>query len=280
MSRQRVAAALLAATIALVEPLSARAQVTPQSGGGGDTRALVATGVANAALSGAVAALIAASSDRSVSDAFWRGALGGSLQFAGKAAAGHGLGAIARQIGGVGASVTSNALRNRRSFECLELPLAFLRLHLRDCDSRPLVTIDLPTLVGVVVIVADGGRFDAPASLQSGALVFSAEARDRPAIGGWALAGSLMYVRSEERALERHRVRHELVHVIQHDALQTVVSNPAEARLTAVLRPRFLRVVFQHIDLGLYVPAGLLLERTPLNPRSLLEREARALDGG
>ena len=129
-------------------------------------------------------------------------------------------------------------------------------------------------------MIADGARFDGQSSLRTGALVFSAKAQDHPAIGGWALAGSLMYVRSEGSAIEHRRMRHELVHVIQYDALQTVISDPVEARLNAVLGPRFLRVMFRHIDLGLYVPAGLLLERTPLNPRQLLESEARVLDGG
>lgn len=278
--RQRIAATSLVAAVVLVSPVAVRAQAADASSDGRDFRGAVATSAANALLSGTVAALVAASSKRPMRGAFWKGALGGSLQSVGKISAGYGLGVVARQIGNVGASVTSNALRDRHPLECIEFPIAVLRLHLRDCDTRPVVTVDLPTLAGAIAMIADGARFDGQSSLRTGALVFSAKAQDHPAIGGWALAGSLMYVRSEGSAIEHRRMRHELVHVIQYDALQTVISDPVEARLNAVLGPRFLRVMFRHIDLGLYVPAGLLLERTPLNPRQLLESEARVLDGG
>lgn len=263
-----------------LSPVVVPAQHNAASNDGADFRGAIGTSAANAALSGGIAALVAAVSERPVGAAFWKGALGGSLQSVGKIAAGYGLGVAARQIGSVGAAITSNAAHGRRSLECLSLPIAFLRVRLRSCEQRPLITVDLPTLAGVVAMAADGARFDGQTSLRMGTLVFSADPRDHPAIGGWALAGSLMYVRSDEPTLEHQRIRHEFVHVIQYDALQIVISDPVEARLSAVPGPRFLRVMFRYTDLGLYVPAGLLLERTPLNPRPLLETEARALDGG
>jgi hypothetical protein len=242
---------------------------------------VVRLGIANVAIvtgAAAVKALLTEDQDwvRTVVGA----AVGSTVHFGGKTLAARrdeAAGLLSRYTAATGASVTRNALVGRPPMGCVSLPVGPLWLNLADCE-RPWVTVDVPTLLAGVVGASEGS-LDVERSLLSGALVFRGPVRDGTGSVGWALGGVAFYNASARgAAAERHRIRHELTHVIQHDMAALAFGRPLEDRLGHWLTPED-RALFQRVDLGLYLPLGLVLDRTPLRVLDHLEREARILDG-
>jgi hypothetical protein len=272
-------AALLLIGLGVVSgPLGAQEFEAPDGPTGGQVARL---GLANVAIvTGAAALKALLTEDQDWVRTVVAAAVGSTVHFGGKTLAARRdgpAGLLGRYTAATGASVTGNALVGRPPMGCVSLPVGPLWLNLADC-KRSRVTVDVPTLLAGAVGASEGS-LDVERSLLSGALVFRGPVRDGTGSVGWALGGVAFYNASARgAAAERHRVRHELTHVIQHDMAHLAFGRPLEDGLGRRLIPED-RALLQRVDLGFYIPLGIVLDRTPLRVLDRLEREARILDG-
>ncbi len=195
----------------------------------------------NAALGGVTAGLLQKLRGGDFSDAFLKGAFGGTVTYGAKKFAAQdfdGAGFLARQVGSAGDSFVRNAAEGVPLLDRVYLPLWLVRLevHPRGDERRVQPRIDLVTTGWAVYALFDSDRdFDAGASLSSGALVYhsdSALARtsDGRVAYGATVGGVILLTRAEHRsAEERMRTRaHERVHVLQLDQALAYWSGPFE----------------------------------------------------
>jgi hypothetical protein len=186
---------------------------------------------ANAVLGGLTAGILQELRGGSFKDGFARGALGGSVVYAGKRIAASrfdGAGLTGREVAAVGASVVRNASDGIGTFDRLILPAGFVRVYWDRKNRDVAFKLDVVS-AGIVAyaiaeddLVLDGGR-----SLSSGTPVFRTEGKvitygtgDQHA-AGVSRAGTVF--RADVRPwgdefLDR-AFAHELVHVVQDDQL-------------------------------------------------------------
>jgi hypothetical protein len=211
---------------------------------------------ANAAVGALTGGVLQAISGGSFTDGFVRGALGGSLVYAGKFLAAQrlwGAGFAGREIAAVGTSVVRNASQGRPSFERLWLPAgplpAWLAFDLGGRFSiRPQLDLAAAAWLGSNLSDARLG-FDLGHSISAGAPVFTA--RLRAVESGDEVAQGVMISRSivlsdPLTGLPRDPDRtfaHERIHVLQSDFALGAWS----AALTGAVLPR--------------LPAGPLIHR-------------------
>jgi len=200
----------------------------------------VAAAGANAAMHGLAAGVWAAVQGRDFSQAFTVGAAGGVLAYGGKAMAGQrwdGAGLLGRQMAALGTSLSRNAADGVGALDRLVFPVGLGRLYVTPHADRPIrfrvdalalgwtvygiveeeVTLawDASLSAGTPVFLTNGklvhrhGNAHAAGVTQSG-VVFAA---DIPVLGGAFL----------DRALA-----HERAHVLQHDQLFGLFTDPAE----------------------------------------------------
>ena len=209
-----------------------------------------------------------------------KAAAGAGVHFAGKSLAGIGgswTGITGRLVAATGSSMIRNAVVGVPALSCLSLPVGPLWLNSRGCDQAR-VSVDAVTVIGII-LASQEGRFAARESITSGALVFRLnDAADARVPGAWALGGVLTFRATPlQPEFEAHQIRHERIHVIQHDLALLAVSRPSEDWLRqklAIPRPRLL-----DLDVGLYAAGGFLLHFTPFDVQPIFEWEARVLDG-
>lgn len=217
-------------------------------------------------------------------ESFWAGFRdglpGGAVQYGGKVLGSRrfpGAGLAGRQVAALGSSMVHNAGRGAGALDQMVLPLGPARLYLDSRspeDSR--VKLDLLTVVGTAYALAHGGRFDAPSSISSGAMVMvlpdEFDPWRRPAA---AFAGVIMHREEMVHDLDRPEVlAHEGVHVMQHDFGQTVWSEPGERWLGERIGG-MAALITRHVDLGLYkaVQRPITYYYVPI-PYNLWEQEA------
>lgn len=197
----------------------------------------------------------------SFKDGFTRGALGGSIAYAGKRIAAQpfdGAGLLGREVAAVGASVVRNAAEARRTFETVVLPVGPLRLHLRPLEKRLThASLDLVATGWILWGIAeDELRLDVDESISAGTAVFRTDNKliiytlNRLSGGGFTPAGVVLqsYVPAWGQPLLRRVLRHERVHVLQEDHLYHTVLAPAESWLLHKL-PQGRRIE-RYIDLN------------------------------
>lgn len=207
-------------------------------------------GALNALLGGVTSAALRFVRGEPVWDAFWQGAIGGGLTYAGKRVAVerfYGAGLVGRQVASVGGSVTRNAAAGRGALDELVLPAGPVRLYISDRGITP--RLDLATLVtaGAFMLTYDA-RLDPGASLSAGALIFRG---DSP-MPGLTSAGA-MVVWSDMPSTEGPRLMaHERVHILQYDQMFLSWGEELE-RWTARQAPAGLGGALDHFDFGVSV---------------------------
>jgi hypothetical protein len=195
---------------------------------------------ANALTSGLSAGILQRLRGGSFRDGLARGALGGSVKYAGMRIAAQqfgGAGLLGRQVAATGTSMVRNASDARPTFDRLLFPLGPLHVYVQLSDGvgvRP--KIDLPALVVLVAASAESKlNWDAAASLSAGAPVFRASGRQLINNGetkyGYVRFGSIFLSDLPSADLRSRVFAHERVHILQGDWLFQVWSDPAEARM-------------------------------------------------
>jgi hypothetical protein len=191
----------------------------------------------------------------SFKDGFVRGALGGTVIYAGKRAAAQdfwGAGLLGREINAVGVSMVRNASDGEATFSRLYLPLGPLPLRAalglqNGVHLQP--QLDLSAAAWLTYgLVESRLSMDVTRSVSSGAAVFQADRRRildaGTTLGGFAVARSIFL--SDPLALPGAGdwdgvVAHERVHVLQQDFVLTAWSQPlAEFALGRVAPGRVL----------------------------------------
>lgn len=202
----------------------------------------------NALVGGVTAAVTRVVRGEPIDGAFWTGALGGGVVYAGKRVAVEpfaGAGLMGRELASVGASITRNAGAGRGWLEEVVLPVGPVRLYVSGDGVSP--RLDVATLVAsATFVVVHGARLDLPQSLSSGAVVL----RGQTPMPGLTSAGA-MTVWSDADIPPHERARllaHERVHVLQYDQTFLSVDEPLERWLATRSARR--SGVLEHLDLG------------------------------
>ena len=206
------------------------------------TGELASLGV-NALLGGVSAGVVQELRGGSFRDAFFTGALGGSVIYVGKrVAAGEfdGAGFAGRQLAAVGGSVIRNAGASRGMLDELVLPVGLGRIYWDrargDVSFRPDLTAIGWTLSG---IQEKDLRFDWSESLSAGTPVFFADNRiliindDSAHVGGLTNSGVIFLanVTAFGPDVARINAKHERVHVLQEDQVFLTITDPLEDHL-------------------------------------------------
>ena len=272
--------ALCLAVLAATLPRPAGAQ------DGADVGGQLATLGANALLHGLAAGVTRELRGGSFLEAFPRGTLGGAVAYAGKRVAVRrfdGAGLLGRELAAVGASLSANAAAGRGSLQRLVLPLGPLRLQLRS-DSGPhlRIKLDLHSLAWAAYAASRPQlRFDVRRSLSAGAPVFVADgyrlrSGEDDRLAGIAPAGNVLL--SDAQGSGQWVTGHELVHVLQYDQEQQLLSEPVQAWLARRLPHGPAADRWLDVD-----PVGLLVYPVVLLSRARRglpwEREAYFLNG-
>lgn len=172
---------------------------------------------------------------------FWEGAaagaLGGGLSYTGKLVVTtdfSGSGLAGREIAALGSSVVTNAMSGAGLFDEAVLPFGPLRFQLQRVPERRVrARVDVPNLMLVIYSAARSDlSLDWSASLSSGAFVFV----DRAPPDGWAgrhLAGVIFLKDGSHQVGRDNRkvLKHERVHLLQHDFTYGAWGRPAQGWL-------------------------------------------------
>lgn len=199
----------------------------------------------NALLGGATAAIYRLAHGESPWGAFWKGALGGGLIYAGKRVTVEpfdGAGLAGREVASVGGSMVRNASAGRGLLDRVVLPLGPVRLYIGEGPVR--ARLDLATVMASAVFVGRyGARWDPSASLSAGALIFRAKT---PTPGLTAAGATALW--DHMPASEGPRLMaHERVHILQYDQSFLSWGQPLE-RWALDRGPA--GAFFRHVDVG------------------------------
>ena len=218
--------------------------------------------LANGAIGGTVAgvrALIAGKRD-------WRALVagfgGGVLTGAGKQVAASrftGAGFIGRQIGAAGTSLVYSATADTTVFFA---PLGPATLEVRPRSARRVrMRLNAAQVLTLVHAAGQGQtHLDAEATLWAGTPVFRRPRTRMPVsenTNGFAMPGTVFLARDELRPGDMRRtvLPHEMVHVVQWDALNYLVALPAERAVVERLPGG--RWLSRHVDLGVLGPLAV-----------------------
>jgi hypothetical protein len=237
---------------------SARAQCESCDGARPGSDGIALAG--NALIGGATAALRARLGGRPLLRAFATGAAGGAVTYAGKRIAIErwgGAGLVGREVAAVGSSVSANAGEGRGPLDRLVLPAGPVRVYLSTRGPGPVLRarVDLAAVsVAAYAATARGSRFDAAASLSSGALVFRVPGAlgDLPYEARHAAGVVQLRDGADPERVER-AAAHERVHVLQYDQSFVLWAAPAEAAV--MRRARWSRGLHRWVDIGVNAPA-------------------------
>lgn len=219
-----------------------------------------ATASANALLSGVTAGIIQEIRGGSFRDGFTRGALGGTVIYAGKHIVARnfsGAGMIGRQVSAVGTSIVRNASNAVGTFDRVVLPIGFLRVYWQpNAPQQWHAKIDAVaagwTIYGIAEPQLD---LDFAESLSSGAVVFRTNgnviAFDERHAGGVVQTGVIFLsdVRPWGQDFLQRALAHERVHVLQMDQIFMTLNDPHDDALLRML-PRG-RAIDRYIDINL-----------------------------
>jgi hypothetical protein len=242
----------------------------------------------NALSSGVTAGVFQKLRGESFADGFARGALGGSVYYAGLRTSAQrfdGAGLLGRQIAAAGTSMVRNAADGRPMLERLFVPLGPLHLYVDLADGvavRPKVNV---TALALLLSAAAEPQleWDAAETLSAGAPVFRVRDRrlvngDR-AVGGY-VRGGVIFVSDGPPERDARILAHERVHVLQGDWLFHTWSDPAESWL--MNRVPLGGTMYRYLDLAIVAPVlgSAAYDLFDVSDRHrLYEIEAYFLDG-
>lgn len=217
---------------------------------------------------------------------FWsaigKGGAGAGIAYLGKYVATQdftGAKLLGRQTAALGASVTYNAVTGRGIFETLTFPLGPVRIHRTPEGSR--VTIDLLTAAGIFyAYTRPGGMIDLPRTVATGTIVVLADSIRRGEGGagvvGRTVGGVIIYRTGHEisEEMEEAILRHEMVHVLQHDYAGITIGSPFEGWLIGKM-PEDVAERLRDFDFGTYALLKLVPFALGIRGRDVpWEREA------
>jgi hypothetical protein len=241
----------------------------------------------NALSGGLTAGLFQQLRGESFTDGFARGALGGSVYYAGlrmTAQRFDGAGLIGRQLAATGTAMVRNASDGRPALERLFVPLGPLHLYIDRADGfavRPKVNVAALTVL-LSAVAEPRLHWDAGATFSAGAPVFRAPGRrvvnDGETRGGYARAGS-MFISDMGPEHDPLILAHERVHVVQGDWLFLAWSEPVEAWLMSRIPGG--AALYRYVDIAFVVPSvgGTLYDLLHISDANrLYEIEAYFLD--
>jgi hypothetical protein len=221
---------------------------------------------------------------------FWKGfvggAVGGGLSYAGKRVATAefgGSGIVGREIAAVGSSVIVNAATGEGLLDRVVLPLGPLRMEVQlraGVELRP--RVDVPNLIFAVYTAARPGmEIDWSESVASGAPVFidrtpATDWAGRHGLGVIILKQDIDLVDPLQPGLPSV-LRHERVHLLQHDFTSAVWGRPAEGRILGTLPGG--PVVHRFVDLRLDMLLWGMMNAALRHADRPSEREAYLLNG-
>lgn len=220
----------------------------------------------NALASGVSAGLLQLVRGESFTDAFARGALGGSAHYAGMRITAQrfdGAGLLGRHVSAAGISMVRNAADGRPALERMYVPLGPLNLYV---DLRDGVAVQPKVNVAALAVLLSAAAepqldWNAAATLSAGAPVFRAR-EGRPLVdgtvaGGFVSHGSIIVGNIDEQTMPG-LMAHERVHVLQGDWLFLTWSEPVEAWV--LQRIPVARSAYRFFDVGVVgVVAGSAL---------------------
>lgn len=242
----------------------------------------------NALSGGLTAGLFQKLRGESFADGFARGALGGSVYYAGLRLASQrfdGAGFGGRQLAATGTSMMRNASDGVPLLERLFVPLGPLHLYVDRADGisvRPKVNAAALTVL-LSAVAEPRLHFDAGATLSAGAPVF--RARGRAVIhggeqrGGYVFGGSV-FMSDVAPEHDARILAHERVHVLQYDRAFLAWSEPVEAWLMKRIPGG--STLYRYMDVAFVVPTvgGALYEVLDVSDENQIhEIEARFLGG-
>jgi len=242
----------------------------------------------NAALGGATAGIGRALHGKPVRRGVAGGALAGVVVFSGKWVASGNRDAtnlVGRSIAAVGSSGIRNAAADQPLLSDVALAYGPMRFHIaRENRYRPRVKLDLATSI---VMIHEFGKseqeFEAARSAVAGVPIFRVDSSKRSgAVGGSQIAGVVTYrtasrYESTEPARVKRMIGHELVHVIQSDALFNTYAAPLEKKLFTILPLG--RTLHRYVDIGVHVPVWSGVNSMVAYRYRPWEWEARTLAG-
>jgi len=191
----------------------------------------------NALASGVTAGALQHFRGESFADGFVRGALGGSVHYAGLRVGTQrfdGAGLLGRQVSAAGISMVRNASDGRPLLERMFVPLGPLHLYVDLTDGiavQPKVNVSALTVL-LSALAEPALDWDAGATLSAGAPVFQARGRrlisDDRAWGGYVAFG-LIFLSDMPASQLAGTLAHERAHVLQGDWRFLAWSDPMES---------------------------------------------------
>jgi hypothetical protein len=294
--RRVIAVATVATLVFSARPPGLEAQfcVPPGSSCAGEQPAesrvsgeLLAAGV-NIAIGGLTAGVRQWRADGSFLDGLWRGALGGAGTYAGKTIVASdfmGAGLLGRSVAAAGASITRNASEGRPTFDRLILPFGFVRLHWRPSHGDVHASFDVPGIAAIAgIYLSDlGADLNLGRTLDSGAPVFMARDGDsgrtwsgRQVFGAVILRADAWGLLDDDPLLTL-ALRHERIHVLQHDQAYILWTEPIDhALLNRFGSPAWL---VRHVDLSMSGTAASALKLALPRSFQVWEDEAHFMSG-
>lgn len=191
----------------------------------------------NALTGGVTAGALQLLRGESFGDGFVRGALGGSVHYAGMRVAGQrfdGAGLLGRQVSAAGISMVRNASDGRPLLERMFVPLGPLHLYVDLADGiavQPKVNVSALTVL-LSAMAEPTLDWDSGATLSAGAPVFRLYGRrlisGGRVVAGFAESGSIFISEIPANQLA-HVLAHERAHVLQSDWLFLAWGDPMES---------------------------------------------------
>jgi hypothetical protein len=208
----------------------------------------------NALASGVTAGALQHFRGESFADGFVRGALGGSVHYAGLRVGSQrfdGAGLLGRQVSAAGVSMVRNASDGRPLLERMFVPLGPLHLFVDLADGiavQPKVNVSALTVL-LSAMAEPALDWDAGATLSAGAPVFRVPGRrlisDGEEKGGFVAAGSI-FLSDWPASQLPHLFAHERAHVLQGDWLFLAWGDPMESWILE--RVPFGSTLYRYVD--------------------------------
>jgi hypothetical protein len=243
---------------------------------------------ANAVLAGLTAGIVSRLRGGSFGSAFAGGALGGGVAYLGKrvsAARFDGAGALGRQVGSLGASITRNAALQVGLLDTLLVTLGPVRLSVgRSTPRGTALHLDLHETYWLAYALAEEDlRMDWTRSVSAGAPVFTTDAalrggRDDGFVNGMVTGGVIVLTHRARADLD-DVFAHERVHIVQREFMKRTIGDPLERWARRATGLDGLGIA-DHLLTGLgYLPTHYVLSGAWEPRRSLFEVEAEFLEG-
>ena len=230
----------------------------------------------NALLDGVIAGLIQYFADEGTfADGFAKGALGGSIGYAGKLVAAEqfdGAGFVGREVAALGTSITRNARLGAGLLDEIVFPVGPMRFYWNRTGEPSRIRFDLTALYWIAYgVVEPRLSIDWGKSVSAGAPVFMPRGAEFQEFRG-KMAGGSVFLDASLGPLTDTVFAHERIHVLQFDNALGTWGEPFEGWILNLAgRPG--RWLAKNFDVGFAPGLGYSLAS------DLIEAEARFLAG-